>query len=297
MNNSLMTIDVIFILVAFVALVFASISDIKTREIPNWLTYSLITIGFSLRFIYSTVSNSWNFFLYAVLSFSAFYILASMIYYTRQWGGGDAKLMLGLAAMFATSPLSNIKENIPSLPSLPFILNLFINIIIIGAVYSLIISIFLALKNKKAFMYEIKKLNKEENTKTIKIVSIFTTIIALLLVILFINLHPLKTILLSLILSAQLLIYLYFITKAIEYACMQKCVPTTKLTEGEWVVGIYKKKSFIEKKFESTKEKITKLRNQGIKKVKIKYGIPFAPSFLLAFIATLFYGNLLYLLV
>ena len=40
-------IEVFLAIIAIIWLIFASISDIKTHEVPNWLTYSLIIIGFS----------------------------------------------------------------------------------------------------------------------------------------------------------------------------------------------------------------------------------------------------------
>src|SRR3989344_3922318 len=43
----------LFVVIALIWLTFATICDIKTREIPDWLNYSLIAIGLGLRFIFS----------------------------------------------------------------------------------------------------------------------------------------------------------------------------------------------------------------------------------------------------
>lgn len=44
-----MNIDYILLAVAFIWIIFAVISDIKTKEVPNWVNFSLIIIAFSLR--------------------------------------------------------------------------------------------------------------------------------------------------------------------------------------------------------------------------------------------------------
>ena len=290
-----MFLDVIFVLTAIFALIFASIADIKTREIPNWLTYSLITSGLSLRFLYSITYNYWGYFLYAILSLAIFFLLANIIYYTKQWGGGDAKLMLGLAAMFATSPVE-VSKNIVFSIQLPFLATFFINLVIIGAIYGLIISAILAIKNKKTFLKELKALNEQKQTKLIKKLSLLLAFILIILISVFIEYAPFKIFALSLVVIAQFTIFLYFLIKAVERACLHKIIAVSELTEGDWVVGIYKNGIYQKQKFEASQKKIESIKKQSIEKVKIKNGLPFAPTFLFAFVLTLFYGNLLYLL-
>ena len=84
--------------------------------------------------------------------------------------------------------------------------------------------------------------------------------------------------------------YLYIFVKSVENACMFKIVPVSKLIEGDWVADdiivnkkiIYNKtKLFVEKK------DILMFIKYNVKKVKIKEGIPFVPSFLIGTLVTL----------
>jgi prepilin signal peptidase PulO-like enzyme (type II secretory pathway) len=66
---------------------------------------------------------------------------------------------------------------------------------------------------------------------------------------------------------------------------MIKEVLTKNLTEGDWLYkDVRLKKETIKSKWEGlTKEEIRKIRLE-LKKVKIRQGIPFSPTFLLGFL-------------
>ena len=94
--------------------------------------------------------------------------------------------------------------------------------------------------------------------------------------------------------------YMWILTKAVEKSCMQKYVLPSKLTEGDWIVNDIKvdgkricgpKDLGIEK--EQIKNLISYYRAGKIKKVLIKEGIPFVPSFLMGFVVTLVFGNVI----
>ena len=44
---------IVLIVIGIIGILIAAISDIKTREIPDWLNYSLIALGLGIRIIYS----------------------------------------------------------------------------------------------------------------------------------------------------------------------------------------------------------------------------------------------------
>ncbi|HLD06646.1 MAG TPA: hypothetical protein VJC16_03885, partial [Candidatus Nanoarchaeia archaeon] len=80
----------------------------------------------------------------------------------------------------------------------------------------------------------------------------------------------------------------------VEEATMKRKVPLDKVTEGDWIVqDITIKGKYIAgpKDLGITKEQIAALKKARIKEVLVKYGIPFVPSFLLAFIAYLILGE------
>ena len=46
-----------------------------------------------------------NFFLlYSLITFGAFFDIGLIMYYTKQWGGGDSKLLMGLGALLPLYP-------------------------------------------------------------------------------------------------------------------------------------------------------------------------------------------------
>jgi len=86
-----------------------------------------------------------------------------------------------------------------------------------------------------------------------------------------------------------------FVTiKILEHIAFVKHVPVPVLTEGDWVAEdiIVGGKIIVRKKdlglSQEQLQELSALAKKGkIKTVPVKYGIPFVPSFLLAFIVTL----------
>ncbi len=77
---------------------------------------------------------------------------------------------------------------------------------------------------------------------------------------------------------------------------MIKYIPTSKLTEGDWLEqDIYKNKKLIYKRnpLGIDKKDIEKILKANIKKVLIKEGIPFVPSILIAIIYTILYQEII----
>ena len=66
--------EFIFIL-ALVWLIVASIQDIKKREIPNWLSFSLIVFALAFRALYSVINLDVRFFMYGLLGLGIFFLL------------------------------------------------------------------------------------------------------------------------------------------------------------------------------------------------------------------------------
>jgi hypothetical protein len=85
---------------------------------------------------------------------------------------------------------------------------------------------------------------------------------------------------------------------------MLRYVKPTEVTEGDWIAkDIYISNKYISgpKDLGIEKSQLNKLisfyKKGKIKRVLIKVGIPFVPSFLLAYILTLAFGNLLFSLI
>ena len=170
---------------------------------------------------------------------------------------------------------------------------------LVGAVYGLLWSIFLVFKNKKKFLRESKKaLSRKEAVKYKKI--ILAVLVLLLISIFFVGFGYLKILILSLALLILTTFYLWIFVKAIEKSCMHKLVEPARLTEGDWIVNdIFVNKQYIcgPKDLGISKSQIKKLvgfyKKGKVRKVLIKEGIPFVPSFFVAFIFTILFGSVL----
>jgi len=250
----------------------------------------------------------------SIAGFLLFLAFALIMFYSGQWGGGDSKLMMGLGALIGINLeffkmiffniMNLFKPVYPMLfVKLPFAVNLLVNILIIGAVYGLLWSFVMVLINWKKFLKQTKKLFSKKRIK--KMHKYFLVIFLILIIItLFLKDTNLKITLYLLLGAALLIFYLGIFIKAVENSSMLKYVKPSELTEGDWIAKNVKvageyicgpKDLGIEKK--QIKKLISLYKKRKIRKILIKEGIPFVPSFLIAFIITLIYGNIVLLFI
>jgi len=211
--------------IAFIALAVASYTDLKTREVPDWLNYGLISVGLGLNLLFSAIFWKWNFIVNSVIGLIIFFIIAYLMFQFGQWGGGDSKMLMGLGALIGIDFFSG---------KIPFMANFFVNALFAGAVYGLIWSVSLAVKNKNKFAGEFKKTLKDEKIIAAK-KWILILLFILILLIVFINEYSTKIILMSLALIIALTFYVWVFVKSVEKACMLKLVHPNVLTEGDWI--------------------------------------------------------------
>ena len=83
---------------------------------------------------------------------------------------------------------------------------------------------------------------------------------------------------------------LFVFSKAVEESCMVKKVYPKDLTEGDWLYeDLYIKGNRIKKKWRGiSKEELRLIRRKYNRKVMVKYGVPFTPSFLIGLIGLLY---------
>jgi Flp pilus assembly protein protease CpaA len=286
-------IDNIIYTVCLGGLIIASITDLKTREVPDWLNFSMIASGLGLNLLFSVLLTDYRYIINSIVGLLAFFIIALIMFYTGQWGGGDSKMIMGLGALIG------IDLGLKDFTLLSFL----INSMIVGAVYGLVWTFVLAVRKRKQMIKELKKINKDKNIVRAKKL-IFLLVIVLLVGALLRRDPTIRFLLLSLLVLAVVTFYLWIYIKAIEKSAMLKYVIPSKLTEGEWIaedIVVNKKRICGPKDLGISKEQISKLvrlyNQKKVKKILIKEGIPFVPSFLIAFIVTLTVGNVLLLLV
>ncbi len=279
----------VFIIIALIALAIASYTDIKTLEVPDWLSYSLIAIGLIGNLLFSIYYSDSIYIIRSLLGLVISVILGLIMFYTGQWGGGDSKVLFGIGAIIGI----NYPFTIDFLFT-DFFFKFIINMLFAGAVYGIIWITVMAVKNRKFLFKTLKKSFQDNKFKRIRLITGLISII-FLASIYFLPFLDSK----SKIISSILVIILYFMNylfvfvRAVEKVSMIKMIDPEKLTEGDWIVDEIKingkyiagpKDLGIEK---SKIQELIKYKKQGkIKKVKVKYGIPFVPSFLISMIYT-----------
>jgi Flp pilus assembly protein protease CpaA len=260
-------IEVIFLLaLALVWIIFAVISDFKTSEIPDWLSFSLIIFALGARFFYSLFSaGNFSFFYQGLIGLGIFFVIENLMYYGKIFGGGDAKLMMAMGTI------------------LPFSTNFFVNLEIfisllylaIGGVYGLLAGGYFALKNHKKFGKEFKAIFREslKFSLVIMIAGILIMIFGLIGQRLFLLLGSL----------VFLLPILYVFAKATEESCMKKDISPKILREGDLLYHDIKVgKMLIKAKWEGLSKEEIKLLKKKNKLVLIKQGIAFGIVFLIS---------------
>lgn len=279
--------------IAFIVLLVGSYTDIKTREVPDWLNYGLIGIGIGLSLLLSAIYWNITFFINSIAGLAALFVVAYIMFYSGQWGGGDSKMLMGLGALIGLD--LGFRDM--------FLISFFVNILLAGAAYGILFSFFLAVKHRKKFTKEYKKISK--NKLVVKLRRLLVALLLLMLITFFlIEEYSMKLLILSFFMILTATFYFWIFVKVVEKACMHKYVRPSELTEGDWIakdVKVAGKYIAGPKDLGIEKKQIRKLvqlyKQKKVRKILIKEGIPFVPSFLIAFIVTLYFGNLLFLLI
>lgn len=275
--------SVIIHILALAALIVASISDLKTREVPDWISYALIATGVFIAAVQALLDESIAALIHAGIGCFVGLTIGFSMYYLGQWGGGDAKIIIGLGTLIGLDPL-HLGDS--------FFIGLLLNLIIAGAIYGLFWTIGLALRNMPAFVKTFREVRAEKRVRTLRKLHLAIMLLGILAFIL--TPSPAKPPMLILLILIFLLIHLWIFIQAVERSCMIKTYPVSKLTEGDWIVKevVRKGKHLCGPKDLGIKaEQIRELKRHKVRSVVVKEGVPFLPSFLLAYLLTLWTGN------
>jgi len=276
--------DLLLYGLVFLGLSVGSFTDLKTREVPDWLSFSLIFSGLGLRLLFSLTDFSWMIFFSGVIGFLACVVVGYLMFYSGQWGGGDAKLLMGVGA------LVGLDFVFP--PKLLFFL---VALLVVGAVYGLFWVFALAIKNWSKFATEFVRLHRRFSKLSLILFTLSAFLLVLFLVLSLESVFWLPFVVFALFPVGGFYLWLFF--KSVEVVSFFKRVSPTQLTEGDWVVNdivINGEKICGPKDLGLEKDQIARLvkfwQSGKIKTVLIKEGIPFVPSFLFAFLILFGFG-------
>tara|TARA_Y100000310_G_scaffold325041_1_gene387873 strand:+ start:1230 stop:2075 length:846 start_codon:yes stop_codon:yes gene_type:complete len=248
---------------ALVWTVFAVVQDLRSREVSNWLNFSFIGIALAYRAFYSSFVKDINFFVLGAVGFVVFFGVAHLLYYTKAFAGGDAKLLMGYGIIL---PYSNLGDLL--FVGAGFVFLLFF----VGAFWSLIYSFGIVSKDLRKFVVESKRVVGRWKW-------IFVVDLAILVFALFafgVDLGLITGI------GFFVLSLIFIYVKALDKLMVVWKKPR-ELMEGDWLEKDVKIKGNVIKKSVHglNQREISRLKKIG-KKVLVKEGIPFTPAFLIS---------------
>ncbi|MDP6845629.1 MAG: prepilin peptidase [Candidatus Nanoarchaeia archaeon] len=257
--------------VVLIAIIFATISDLKTFEIPDAISYFLIIFGISAQIILAATSQSLQPINALLISLAIASAIALPLFLLGQWGGGDTKLLLGIAAVLPTFHTT----------TLPFILTFTFNLFLFGGIYSILIMIYLSIRNWK------KLIELSPISKKLLIITVLASFLPFIIQNIFFILVPVIVGGITIINLALVLQKHFFIKK----------IHPSKLTEGDWItkdLKIGNKTIYKVRKIGVLDKDIQKIQKYYKKSIEIKTGIAFGPSFLFSILISGYFGDILF---
>lgn len=216
--------DFIIYGIAFSVIAIGSYTDLRTREIPDWINFGLIGTGFGLNILFSAIFWKWNFLINSILGFGLIFLISITMYYTGQWGGGDSKVLMGLGSLIGINFFGN---------QVPFMINFLVNTMFLGAIYGLAWSAFLAMRNKKKIFKEIKKTSGNVKIREFKRVLLLLILLSILFF--FLSDARFDKVPLFVSFAGVIVFYIWIFVRAVERCCMMSYVNPKVLTEGDWI--------------------------------------------------------------
>jgi Flp pilus assembly protein protease CpaA len=264
------------ITIGFLWICAASIFDIRTKEVPNWLNFTLIAIVLAFRTFYSVQTSNYTIIVSGLIGLAVFTIIANLLYYLRVFAGGDAKLLMGIGTIIWLAP--GIKENL-------IISGIFILLLLfIGFIYGIAASMVLVIKNWKERGKEFKKEAVMQTMKN-KWAIITAAIMLIVLILAYQKIMLEQWIIMMVIIAIMPALLIY--AKTIEKIIMRKKISTKKLRVGDWLYQDIELKNgeVIKSRFEGINDdELQELKKSNIN-VEIRDGIAFVPAILITYTA------------
>ena len=138
---------IIQVIITIIFCLIASYYDIKKGIIHDKISLFLIIFGLSSNFILSLVTNNFKHILASVISLYLTYIVCYLLWKLKIWGGGDVKLISGIASIipfFTGIPNLNI---FPELSVYPFSFSVVVNAILTCFPFLVAMIFYLNIKN------------------------------------------------------------------------------------------------------------------------------------------------------
>lgn len=270
--------EIIKVAVALIGSSVCGLWDLKTTEIPDVLAIAMIVLGIGIHGYESLVIGNLSPLIASLSVVLAFLAFGLFMYYFGYWGGGDGELLVAIGALVPVYPSSFF----------PFSLSFFINVFLVGAVYSVGYALVIAIRNtkvRKVFMKSVKA-----NVSQIIAVPLATLLFFLAISLLL----QYENVVYSVGISAGVffLMLLYKLAKAVEDETFYRRIPASKLRPGDMLGEDMPKLKLYKKLIRGlTKKEVERIR-AAKKRVVVREGVRFGIVFPLALAFTLIYGDI-----
>jgi hypothetical protein len=275
-----MVFEPLLLAVAFGGSVIASAYDLKTTEVPDWVFYAMIGIGFPLVAARAVLSGDFMSLLNSLMAGGGLMGFGYLMYRVGQWGGADAVLLGILGFLFPAAPTFSSATLL-----FPFPVSLLFNIFIIGLIYMLAYSFVFALMNPHVVRRFVNSMRSSARLMALLSAALFVSVVSISAY--FSDLFTARGIILNSFVSvggALSFVVVYRFAQSVENFGFRKRIPVSKLKIGDMLldskvlVGVDRKT-------------INRIRGSGQRWVWIKEGVRFIPAFPLALLFTMLYGD------
>jgi len=286
----------ILAIIGIVGFGLAGYWDLKSTEFPDWLPYSIIILALAVRAVFAFLLADWSILTDSIIVGIAFLGLGLGMYFTKQWGDGDAWLMGALGFLFpslpAASDLTAASAVVPAASpfgfayasSFPFPLAMIFNFFLIAFVYIIAYSLALSLIRPEVCRGFIRAF-KPKLKNAVILIGGTTAAYFIFLIAMFLHfglVPPSPFLVASFPLMIAFVVVFSHYGKYIEKNLFKRRIPVSKLRVGDVPVGG-------QWRVLSHKE-ISVLKRRG-GSIWIKEGVRFAPVFVIALVVTLLFGD------
>jgi len=253
--------------------------DLRTTEFPDWLPYSMIILALGIRGAFAFIyADAWIF-IWSLLIGGGFLVFGLLLYFSKQWGDGDAWLLGALGFLFPNATGFTV------VTFFPFPLTLLFNFFFLSFFYLLVYSIALGIRNPRIAKGFFTTLKGELRGMLI-IVAVFTLLcggfgLAMASAFPLSPAFAIYIIMFPVLLVAILLFAKY--GRFVEAHLFKRHIDAKRVRVGDVPIG---------NRWRSlSKAEVQRIRARG-GKIWIKEGVRFAPAFLITLLFTLLYGGI-----
>lgn len=268
--------EIFRIIIALFGSAFAGLWDLKTSDIPDSVCIAMIVAGLAFHTAQGFLTGDFSLLISSLMFGGLFLVFGLLMYFTGQWGGGDGELLVSIGVLLPTTGLA------PT--ALPFSLSFFLNMLMIGALYSIVYALYISFRNKKTLVRFIRDFRRDRITQAVMIL-----LVALIIASIYLNFIFMISFLLLLML---ILTFFYKFAKMIEKDFYVR-IPTSKLKEGDVIGEDIPKLNLYKKHIRGLTEKEVSLIRKMKRYVMVRSGVRFGPVFSITLVITLIFGDLL----